>query len=137
MTNAALLEDMLTTIARLEVKDEASIRAAFPDPKAVEVSIGAKGIGLTLGKTLATYVTDSGHVSTGPLNFGSIAPVASTFVLGEVAEAPKNADLPPPIAPPATSLVREIEGTLPRRKREGNGAADPVPPVIPADPTAQ
>lgn len=132
MTNAALLEDMLATISRLEVKDEASIRAAFTDPpKPVEVSIGAKGIGLTLGKTIAALVFDSGHVSTGLLNFGGIAPVTSTFVLGEVAEAPNNADLPPPIVPLATPQVREIEAP-PRRKREGGGATEQGTPAVPA-----
>ena len=130
MNNAQTLESMLDTIARLPVKDEAAIRAAFEDPKPAEVSIGERGIGLTLGKARAAYVTSTGHITGGLANFGSIAPVTKTFVLGEVA-APVVAE-PPPVAHPVDSAaVREVESDLPRVRRRENGKSD-LPPVAAA-----
>lgn len=122
MTNAEMLEGMLDTIARLEVKDEASIRAAFTDPKPVEVTIGTRGVGLKLGKASAIWTAANGHIETGVRNFGAIAPVTAEFVLGETV-APAE----PVAAPVVEPGVVVVEGDLPtRRKTKDNGKGEAI-----------
>lgn len=125
MNNRDTLEGMLDTIARLGTRDEASIRAAFTDPKPAEVKIGARGVGLKLGKATAIWTQTNGHIETGAANFGAIAPVTTEFVLGEVVAPVDPVSVVPLGEPVAVAPVVEAEGELPRRRRE-SGRTAPV-----------
>jgi hypothetical protein len=112
---------MLDSISRLEVKDEASIAALFPEAKEVTVTIGKRGIGLSHGKMVSIYTSADGHVNSGALNFGTIAPVVSTFVLGA-----KVAPVETVAAPVVEPGVVIVEAELPTRRRRESVKGDPT-----------
>jgi hypothetical protein len=119
MTTRDTLESMLDSISRLETKDEASITALFPEAKEVTVTLGKRGIGLSHGKMVSICTSADGNVNSGALNFGTIAPVVSTFVLGA-----RVAPVAPVAAPVVEPGVVVVEGDLPTRRKRGEAKGE-------------